>query len=234
MERVSRRHRRPVPKWIQRLLPQNGLTRRWFQHAFLLIAAFLLVLQVLFSVMLFYFYYDSVHNALHSRAQLYRRTLELSGQTETVPWETRSRELIAYFTDKDKMELQVLSSTGQILLSSTGFAPLKEPAVPDFQQALTVPDGTGLWRGHNSAGEPVMALTMLETDSKGAPVGALRYVVSLSPVNRQIWLLILLLFVFFAADYFLCVPVGYVLYQFHCHPGAGYRPHRPAHRHGGV
>ncbi|MBQ5840842.1 MAG: HAMP domain-containing histidine kinase [Clostridia bacterium] len=154
------------------------------------------ILQLVFSLMLRYYYYDSVQNALESRAQLYRRTLELSAQTETVPWETRSRELIAYFTDKNKMELQVLSSSGRVLLSSTGFVPLAEPTVPDFQRAMTAPDGSGSWWGRNSAGEPVMALTMLETDKEGTLVGALRYVVSLAPVNRQIWTLIFLLFGF--------------------------------------
>ena len=41
-----------------------------------------------------------------------------------------------------------------------------------------------------------MALTMLERAPAGGTVGALRYVVSLAPVNRQILLLSGLLFVF--------------------------------------
>ena len=106
MERMRGRHSR---ERRFRVLPQNELTRRWLRNAFFLIVVFLLILQLLFSFMLRYYYYDSVQNALESRAQLYRRTLELSAQTETVPWETRSRELIAFFTDQNKMELHLLT-----------------------------------------------------------------------------------------------------------------------------
>lgn len=114
---------------------------------------FLLLLEVLFALMLRFYYYQSVQNALENRAQLYRRTLELAGQDETLPWAARSRELITYFTDKDKMELQVLDSGGRVLLSSTGFVPAQEPERPDFQQALTDADGHGVWRGRSSNGK---------------------------------------------------------------------------------
>lgn len=182
--------------FVSRLLPQNSLTRRWFRNAFCLIVLFLLVLQVLFTGMLRYYYYESVENALESRATLYRRTMELSAGTETAPWEMRSRKLIAYFTDKDKMELQVLDHAGQVLLSSSGFVPSTEKTLPDYQQAVLSPDGCGVWQGRTRAGEPVMALTMIETDETGVPIGALRYVSSLLSVNRQVFLLSVLLFGF--------------------------------------
>ncbi len=189
MERVRKRR----PCWLGRLIPRDGLTRRWFRNAFFLIAMFLLVLLVLFCLMLRYYYYESVESALDSRAALYQRTLELSAG-DNVPWGQRSRELIAYFTDKDKMELQVLDAGGHILLSSTGFVPPGSESTPDFGAAGADSEGRGVWRGHNSAGESVMALTLLEKDDTGTAVGALRYVVSLAPINRQIWLLSLLLF----------------------------------------
>lgn len=182
--------------FVSRLVPQNSLTRRWFRNAFCLIVLFLLVLQVLFTGMLRYYYYESVENALESRAALYRRTMELSAGTETAPWEMRSRKLIAYFTDKDKMELQVLDHAGQVLLSSSGFVPSTEKTLPDYQQAVLSPDGCGVWQGRTRAGEPVMALTVIETDEAGVPIGALRYVSSLLSVNRQVFLLSVLLFGF--------------------------------------
>ncbi len=176
------------------LWPRNSLTRRWISRVFVVIAAFLLVLQVLFTLMLRYYYYQGVENALDSRAQLYRRTLEMAA-ADSPDWNADSRELIAYFTDKDKMELQVLDSEGNIMLSSTGFVS-EAGAVPlDFKHALTDKSGQSVWRG-NVARESVMTLTVLQTDADGVPVGALRYVVSLTLVDRQITLLSLLLFGF--------------------------------------
>ncbi len=175
------------------LMPRNSLTRRWISRVFVVIAAFLLVLQVLFTLMLRYYYYDSVETALDSRARVYQYTLELSGTVDAASWNTDSRELIAYFTEKDKMELQVLDSSGKISLSSTGFVP-REATVPmDFTHALKADDGRSVWRGE-VADEQVMAMTVLQKDSTGTVVGGLRYVVSLAPVNQQVTLLSLLLF----------------------------------------
>ncbi len=178
---------------IKAFSPRNTLARRWFTHVFVVIAAFLLVLQVLFTLMLRYYYYEGVESALDSRAQLYQRTLEMTAVIETTRWNTDSRELIAYFTDKDKIELQVLDSSGNVLLSSTGFVPQASTVPMDFRTALTQEGGQSVWRGE-AAGEAVMALTVLQKDVAGQVVGALRYVVSLSLVHRQvIWLSVLLL-----------------------------------------
>lgn len=172
---------------------RNSLTRRWIRNAFGIIVVFLLLLEGAFAFMLRYYYYQSVQSALESRAELYRRTLELSESTESQTWQARSRDLIAHFTDKDKMELQVLDAKGSVLLSSTGFVPM---LVQGRGKAQALASGNRLWQGHNEAGEPIMALTVDETDTTGVRIGALRYVVSLRMVNRQIWLLSLVIFGF--------------------------------------
>lgn len=172
---------------------RNSLTRRWIRNAFGIIVVFLLLLEGAFTFMLRYYYYQSVQSALENRAELYRRTLELSESTESQTWQARSRELIAHFTDKDKMELQVLDAKGAVLLSSTGFVPMLAQGRGKAQE---LPSGNRLWQGHNETGEPIMALTVDETDTNGVRIGALRYVVSLRMVNRQIWLLSLVVFGF--------------------------------------
>ncbi len=172
---------------------RNSLTRRWIRNAFGIIVVFLLLLEGAFAFMLRYYYYQSVQSALESRAELYRRTLELSESTESQTWQARSRDLIAHFTDKDKMELQVLDAKGSVLLSSTGFVPM---LAQGRGKAQALASGNRLWQGHNEAGEPIMALTVDETDTTGVRIGALRYVVSLRMVNRQIWLLSLVIFGF--------------------------------------
>lgn len=178
---------------LRRWIPQNRLTRRWLKNAFFITVVFLLVLQVLFTVMLRYYYYEGTETALESRAQLYHRTVEFYWGPDTVLTGDISRDMIAHFSDKDKMELQVLDTAGQIQVSSTGFLP-EDPTTPDFKTALSSPNGVGVWHGRSDSGETVMALTMLETDSDGAVLGALRYVVSLSSVDKQIVFLSLLVF----------------------------------------
>ena len=175
----------------RRRAQRNSLTRRWIRNAFGIIVVFLLLLEGAFAFMLRYYYYQSVQSALENRAELYQRTLELSESTESQTWQARSRELIAHFTDKDKMELQVLDAKGSVLLSSTGFVPM---AAQSDGREVELSSGNRLWQGHNAAGEPIMALTVDETDTGNTRIGALRYVVSLRMVNRQIWLLSLVIF----------------------------------------
>ena len=160
-----------------------------------LIVLFLLVLQLLFTLMLRVYYYQSVENALESRARIYHSTIEMSWGVEALAYDTGSREIVAAFSDKDKIELQIVSADGQVLLSSTGFVPEVE-RVPDFSRAIASAEGVGSWHGRAATGEAVMALTMLETDTDGTVLGGLRYVVSLALVDRQIFLLSILLFGF--------------------------------------
>ena len=192
MERVKNGRLR---RFFLRLAPQNGLTRRWLRNAFFLIVVFLLALQLLFTVMLRFYYYQSAENALESRAQLHQRTMEVYWGADTLLSEEVSREIIANFNDKDKMELQVLNPTGQVLLSSSGFVPAVD-RTPDFDRALASEEGHGVWRGRTDTREPVMALTILVRDSSGHLSGGLRYIISLTAVDRQIVFLTLTLFGF--------------------------------------
>ncbi len=201
MERVKDGRLRRL---FRRLAPQNGLTRRWLRHAFFLIVAFLLALQLLFTVMMAFYYYQSAENALESRARLHQRTMEAQFGADTLLGEEVSREIIAAFNEKDKMELQVLNSTGKVLLSSSGFVPSVDQT-PDFRRAMASAEGQGVWRGRSDSRERVMALTILARGSDGAVAGGLRYVISLTAVDRQIVFLSLtllgfmLLIVFFVS-----------------------------------
>ena len=192
MERVKRGR---LQQWFRRLAPQNGLTRRWLRNAFFLIVVFLLALQILFTIMLRFYYYQSAENSLASRAQLHQRTMEVHWGADTLLSEEVSREIIANFEDKDKMELQVVDAAGRVLLSSNGFVP-SVTKTPDFQAALSSAEGQGVWQGHSDGGEPVMALTILAWDSGGNVSGGLRYIISMADVNSQIAFLSLMLFGF--------------------------------------
>lgn len=173
---------------------RHSLTGRWFRNAFGFIMLLLLLLGCLFSFMLRYYYYQSVESALISRAELYERTLELAEENSNLPWSDRSRELIAYFTDKDKMELQVLDADGRVLLSSTGFVPLAASGYPDITAVTQADAPQSVWRGRIETGEMVMALSVPIGSPQGDTVGALRYVVSLVPVNKYILMLTALVF----------------------------------------
>lgn len=173
---------------------RRGITRRWMVNGFAVIVGFLVIVEIAFMVAVRSYYYQNVENALYARADLYSRTVSLvsaSGSAADIGvW---GRDIAERFDDKERMELQVLDGEGNALVSSTGFAPVQDSRLQDFEEALKSETGEGIWWGRNSSHEKVMALTRLETDSSGNVVGGLRFMVSLSLVDRQIWILVVLM-----------------------------------------
>ncbi|MBP3381202.1 MAG: HAMP domain-containing histidine kinase [Clostridia bacterium] len=168
---------------------KKSMTRRWMLYGFSVIAAVLLAVGCVLAVQVHMYYHRGVVSLLEERAALHRR----SAVFETVSadtWEDTAFVFVGNFDSKEQMELQVLSETGAVLASSTGFMPLGADAAADF--ALAKAAGGTLTRDtRNGTGEHIMALTALETAADGTTIGALRYVVSMRLVDRQIRLLVM-------------------------------------------
>lgn len=189
---------------------KKSMTRRWMLYGFSVIAAVLLAVGCVLSVLVYTYYHRGVASLLEERAALYRR----SAVFETVSaetWKDTAFVLVGSFESKEQMELQVLSETGAVLASSTGFMPLGTDAVTDFTAAQAA-NGTLCHDTRNGTDEHIMALTVLETAQDGTTIGALRYVVSMRLIDRQIRLaaitiggavLLVLLFMALVSFYFI-------------------------------
>ena len=190
---------------------RKGITRRWMVNGFAVIVGFLVIVEIAFMVAVRSYYYQGVETALSNRAETYRNSVSMSVafsnlSAGTVDLSQRAQELVERFNNKEKMELQVLDKTGAALISSTGFVLAIDLNMEDFKRALQAgSNDRGVWTGKNANRENVMAYTLLERDQNGNVIGALRYVVSLTLVDRQVWILVgvMLLFgvviVFFVA-----------------------------------
>ncbi len=173
---------------------RKGITRRWMINGFAVIVGFLVVVEIAFMVAVRTYYYQNVENALESRARQY--TVPLSSAEGALDPEVWARDFVSLFNDKDKMELQVLDAAGNVLVSSSGFEPVQDPSFQDFEKALESPDGEGVWWGRSLTREKVMALTTLVRDADGELQGGVRYLVSLTMIDRQIWILIAVMLLF--------------------------------------
>jgi signal transduction histidine kinase len=118
----------------------------------------------------------------------------------TFDFEAHAREFVENFEDKEKMEVQIIDSSGNVLVSSTGFA-VTAGTMPDYETALKS-DASAVWNGKNSSGENIMAMTVLLKSGDNTYLGSLRYVVSLTVVDRQILILISLMLLFGVAIIF--------------------------------
>ncbi len=165
----------------------NGITRRWIFNVFSLVAAVVIVIEIIVGIFIQMYYYDAARN----RANDLCRGFSLLATVPASEFASTARQYIEKFEHKDKIEVQILDSDGNIIITSNGFDP-GNFEMPDYKSALTSEDSTATWTGTLSQGESIMAQTTILGDYGTGSNGAIRWVVSLEGVNQRILELILL------------------------------------------
>ncbi|MBR2405659.1 MAG: HAMP domain-containing histidine kinase [Clostridia bacterium] len=176
------------------------VTRRWLVNGLGVVAVLLLILEVVAALVIRSYYYEQTENSLYTRARSFSDMLGAYAEQSPLDFEASARDYMEQFPDKEKIEFQVLSATGEILASSTGFIP-ESDSLEDYRAAVQTyatqsGEPKGVWVGKNAAGQKVLAITLLVTDNSDTVYGAIRYLVALDRVDSQITLLISIMVAF--------------------------------------
>ena len=176
------------------------VTRRWLVNGLGVVVLLLLILEIAAALVIRSFYYQQTENSLYTRARSFSDMLSAYADQSRLEFESSARDYMEQFPDKEKIEFQMLSATGEILASSTGFIP-EADTLEDYRTAVELHtqqkgEAKGVWIGKNSNGQKVLALTLLVSDSNDTVYGAIRYVVALDKVDTQITLLISIMVAF--------------------------------------
>ncbi|MDD3692637.1 MAG: HAMP domain-containing sensor histidine kinase [Oscillospiraceae bacterium] len=166
-----------------------SITRRWMVNSVGIIMLLLLVFGFAFLLSIRSYYYKSVEYSLSSRIDtiesLFRQINTLNPSVLNL--NRLARELVESFEDKEKLELQVLNSSGAVTVSSTGFAS-DSTVMPDYLKAAQSNNYRANWIGKSSTGEHVMSMTIALRSTEGVVYGGIRYVTSLAQIDRQIFI----------------------------------------------
>ena len=185
----------------------RGITKRWLINTFGIILVILFVLIIAFAFVIQNSYYSGIFQVLNGRSSELANIF--SDSSEFIQ---TARVYVENFPDKELMELMVINEDGQVIITSTGFAPDNNQTMPDYQSALSSDEHYADWHGNLSSGENVMALTRVMYDKDDKQVGAIRYVVSLEEADRKIFIsiagvcligLLVLFLIFVSSTYFL-------------------------------
>ena len=170
----------------------RGISRRWFINTIGVVFLILLVSILTLSMMVQSSTYNGMELALTGRLEELLNWLSgSSGGYETSEFAAITRDYIEnVFQEKNRMEIMALSKDGKVFITSTGFEPDQQQAMPDYEMALKSVDNAGKWVGELDTGEKVMAVTRAVRDSSGSLIGAIRYMVSLERADRQTALVI--------------------------------------------
>ncbi len=137
-----------------------------------------------FSVFIRSYFYNNVLQIIKSNATVANTLLVNYSEDNSVDFSSAVRAMVEDFEMKDQMELMALDRNGNIIITSSGFSPDDTP-MPDFQEAMESSTQDGVYQGPLN-NEPVMAYTIATPVVADSELAALRYVVSLSEINRQI------------------------------------------------
>ncbi|MDE7010144.1 MAG: HAMP domain-containing histidine kinase [Oscillospiraceae bacterium] len=163
----------------------TGLRKRWLINSLGPIMAVAILVTGVFCAGTANYYYNMMQDGLRIRAT--HATAFFADYTMNSYGEFY-QSASAYteeFTEKDHLELQFIGSSGKIVISSYGLTSGLSPGTSDITEALQTGEVTS-YRGTDPlTGEHIMAVCAPLT-LNGRVEGAMRYVTSMSAVQRRI------------------------------------------------
>ncbi len=172
-----------MAKKIKKMRSQ-GLARRWATNILSVTAAILVVVESVFIFVVHEYYFSTVRQYLNNKMSAISTSFSAYASGSYTDFENGARQYVESFGERDKMEVQVLNSSGNVVMSTNGFMPEKSE---DYTEASAQSDGVSLWQGRLSSGEKVMAATTLikSKQSNDITLGGVRIVVSLTDTSFQ-------------------------------------------------
>lgn len=161
----------------------KGITKKWLYRFLPIFALVIIVCEIVIGVVLNNYYVNEVR----TRAREYIgniNTLSLSSQSN---FYIDSVDYIEKFSDRDKIELQILDNNGNIIATTNGFVSDASVILSDYKNAMNSNFKTAYAKGRNKNGEPILAETTVLQDLGYGSHGAYRWVVSLKDINKQMY-----------------------------------------------
>ncbi len=163
-----------------------SITKRWLLNVASIVLAILIVVAVLLFLIIRNYYYGAA-----------RMTVEIMTPEEITSmfgmygasasgFESAAREYCENFASADTMAVWVIDKTGKVVVTSSGFAISDDVEIPEYESAKQSDRGFAIWTGKLPSGEKIMANTCIYRYENGSYGGAVRYMVSLDAIDRQL------------------------------------------------
>lgn len=172
---------------------KGSITKRWIINTLGVVLVIIVLLVVSLSFAIRNFFYSGIQQTIAGRSNELINFFSTYLSADSDSFTQTARSYVESFPDKELMELLVINSSGEVIITSTGFFPDENETMPDYKNALESDDNFAVWSGKLNSGESVMAVTRVIKTTGGDSIGAVRYVVSLEAANRKIFVSISLI-----------------------------------------
>ena len=156
---------------------------RWILNNLAVLFLIMIVMVLAFVYAIQTFYYAGARQKLTVELTSVVNILSRYAQDSETNLAPEMRATFESFSAKDKMELMALGVKGKIVLTSSGFSPAADTALPDYESLKA--GGDGYWVGRSETGEKIMAVCA-DISSFSTEYSAVRVVTSLSEVDQTI------------------------------------------------
>lgn len=150
-----------------------------------------------FSVFINFYYYNSARQYISSRLNMVSGMLSQYYADNPSSFTSEVRSIVENWSDKNRMELMTVSGSGQVSMTSSGFAPTFDVLTQDYYDALKS-GSSGTFTGRLPSGEKVIAISIVTPDTAGE-FSVIRIMASTARIDRHIASLIIIAAVTFGA-----------------------------------
>ena len=159
----------------------RGIRRRWLLNSVAIVLLILALAIGAFAAMLWSYYYTGTEDDLLRKASASANGFRMYTRSD---YRAAAQQTVNSYEEKGQLELQFLDTAGAVLYSGNDLTAGSTPGTPDIQKALNERTASP-WKGRDpGTGERILAASS-PVIYQGEIVGVIRYVTSLSSIDRQ-------------------------------------------------
>ncbi|MDY3906072.1 MAG: HAMP domain-containing sensor histidine kinase [Lawsonibacter sp.] len=159
----------------------RGIRKRWLLNSVSVVLLILALTLGTFAAALWNYYYSGTVNDLMGKAS--SAASSFRNYTRTQYW-AAAQQTVNNYEEKSQLELQFLDASGAVVYSGNDLTAGTTPGTLDIQNALA-DQMTSYWVGRDSTTGERIAAVSSPVVYQGLTVGLIRYVTSLSGIDRQ-------------------------------------------------
>lgn len=173
-------------KTLKMINKPRGIKGRWLINSLTVVVAIVLTGVIAYSVSISSYYYSGMKASLETKAKTASDFFQDYISRTYAEYYQTAYAYSERFDERDRIELQFVSAAGRVETSTYGITAGTRPGTPEITEALETKRLAG-WSGNNpKTGERILAVSSPIINSDGRLIGLMRYVSSLSAVDKLV------------------------------------------------
>lgn len=190
----------------------RGIKKRWILNNLVYVVLVIILAVIIYSVGNMNYYYSNARANLSNRALINSRYFNDNVNTNFDSFYYNAKRQTLEFSDRDRLERQILYADGRVMFSSSGLPTGTIPGTPEIDEAIAQNTIRSYIGTDPLTGERIMSVSSPLVTNNSNIIGVMRYVTSLREIDRQVIMqsgiaaligMIIVLLVFISNQYFI-------------------------------